>query len=138
MQVAKLDTKNKWGKPILKEGSLWFKRLKKETEKISSHIRFKRIKHGFYRIYWDQAYLHEVFKEMPIKGYDLIDVDPRLESKKYYEEYEDNAELTRNIKNYIEGYYDSKKTIQTRCYMMRNNWEFNDNARKAYRQMRVY
>jgi len=132
-------SRNKYGCPVrVNEGSLWFRRLMKDVRKISKHIRVKRIKLGFYRIYWQQAYLHEVYKEMPNKGYDIFDYDPRLESQSYYEKYEDNVELTRKIKNFVEGYYDSKKTLQIRSYMMRNNKEFNDNAKKAYKQMRIY
>jgi len=121
----------------INEGSHWFRRLVSDCKKISSHIRFTKVKLGFYRIYWDDAYLHEVYKEMPHHGYDLDDLDPRFESQKYWEEYEDNAELTRNIKNYVEGYIDSLNTIKTRVYMMRNNKEFNENAHKAYKQICV-
>ena len=69
------------------EGSRWFKRFLKDVKKISSHIRVKRIKLGFYRLYYDDAYLHEVYKEMPQYGYDIDDLDPRFESQKYWEEF---------------------------------------------------
>ena len=120
------------------EGSLWFRRLFRECKKISPHIRFKRIKYGFYRLYWRQAYLHEVYKEMPMIGYTHEIDDPRLESQKYFEEYEDGGEIVRKIKNFVEGYYDSIKRIRTRVYMMQNNREFYTAARNAYKQMRVY
>lgn len=70
-------------------------------------------------------------------GYDLDDLDPRFENQKYYEEYEDNAELTRNIKNFVEGYYDSLDTIRTRNYMMKTSPEYNERATNAYKQMVV-
>lgn len=119
------------------EGSKWFRRLKKECEKISQYIRIKRIKYGFYRIYWRNIYVHEVYKEMPEKGYDIDIIDPRLENRSYFEEFEDRAELTRKVKNYVEGYWDSLDTIRTRVWMLRHDKEFNHNSEIAYRQMVV-
>lgn len=74
---------------------------------------------------------------MPEHGYDWHELDPRLEDQKYYEEYEDNTELTRKIKNFIEGYWEAVDRIRTRVYMVRNDKEFNENAGNAYKQMRV-
>lgn len=122
-------------KPV--DGSRWFRRFCKECQGISRFIRIKRIKLGFYRIYWKQAYLHEVYKEMPEHGYDIDDLDPRFENKKYFEEFEDNAELTRKIKNFVEGYWESINVIKTRVYMMRHNKEFNERATNAYKQMYI-
>lgn len=119
------------------EGSIWFKRFYKECKKISNHIKFKRIKYGFYRIYWqgggNSAYLYEVYKEMPSKGYDIEDLNMKLEDKKYYEEREDNVELIRRIKNFVEGYYDSMPKIKRRIYMFKNNKEFRDTAINGYK-----
>lgn len=136
MTNLNLKGKNTVRSPI-KEGSYWFKRLKKECESISPYIRFKRIKFGFWRIYWRQAYIHEVYKDMPAKGYDLELVDPRLEGRRYYEEFEDRVEYTRMIKNYVEGYYDSIKKIRVRVQSMQNDKEAYKNARLAYKQMRI-
>lgn len=123
---------------VLTEGSRWFRRFVKDCKDISSHIRIVKIKYGFYRIYWKEAYLHEVYKEMPMKGYDIEDDDVRMqESQKYYEEFEDGGEVTRKIKNYVEGYWDSLDTIRTRVYMMKNNDEFRQRAFDAYKQMVV-
>lgn len=122
---------------IYLEGSRWFRRLQKDCLKISSHIRFVRVKLGFYRVYWDDAYIHEVYKEMPEFGYDIDDLDPRFENQKYWEEYEDNADLTRKIKNYVEGYYDSLDRIKTRVYLLKNDAEFNKSSRGAYKQMYI-
>ncbi len=119
------------------EGSRWFRRLMREIPKLSSDLRVVRIKMGFYRIYYRQAYIHEVYKEMPEHGYDFEEYDPRLENKSYFEEYEDNAELIRTIKNYKEGYWDSLDTIRTRVYLMRNNAEYNKKAHNAYKQFVV-
>lgn len=117
--------------------SSYFKRLRRECEKISPYIRFVRIKMGFYRIYFKHAYIHEVYEDMPLIGFDIEDIDPRLSDKKYYEEYEDNIELTRKIKNYVEGYIDSKDRILKRIYMIRNNQEFAERAENAYKQITI-
>ena len=119
------------------EGSLWFRRLRRECKAISPHIRFKRVKLGFYRIYWKTAYIHEVYKEMPHRGYDIEDEDPRFESQKFSESKEDQGEITRKIKNYVEGYTDSIERIRTRVYLMRHNDDFNEQSTKAYKQYHV-
>lgn len=117
--------------------SRWFKRLAKEVKRVSPHLRMKKCKLGFYRIYWQNAYLHEVFEEMPVLGYDFEDYDPRLESQQYFESLEDHYELVRKLKNYKEGYYDSRDRLWKRIYLMRNNQEFNERARRAYSQHTV-
>jgi hypothetical protein len=89
---------------------------------------------GFFRIYWKDAYLHEVYKEMPPKGYDIEQEDPRLESREYYQEYEDEVSVVRTVKNFVEGYVDSIDHIKTRVYLLRNNEEFADKAHNAYKQ----
>lgn len=119
------------------EGSYWFRRFKKKCHEMSPHLRFKKIRMGFYRIYWQEAYLHEVYKDMPEKGYNLEDLDPRLEDKDYYEEYEDQIKMTREVKNYVEGYWDSLDKIRTRLFMIRHDKEFNEKAKGAYEQMIV-
>ena len=116
------------------EGSRWFRRLVKDINKIDKYLRLKRIKFGFYRIYWKNVYIHEIYKECPLYGYDFEVEDPAFESQKYYEEYEDNAEYIRNIKNFKEGYWDSLNKIRTRVWMLRHDKEFNENATKAYQQ----
>jgi hypothetical protein len=118
-------------------GSRWFRRFYRFCKKLDPHLRFKRIRLGYYRIYWKDKYLYEVYKEMPEHGYDWDELDPRLEDQKYYEEYEDNTELTRKIKNFVEGYWEAVDRIRTRVYMVKNDKEFNENAGKAYQQMRV-
>ena len=123
---------------VINEGSCWFKRLYKECKQISPHIRFKRIRMGFYRIYFKQAYVHEVYKEMPLKGYDFIDDDPRFESQKYAEEYEQDGELQRKVKNYVEGYYDSMKAIKVRVNSFMNDPEAYKTMRQAYKQIKIY
>lgn len=119
------------------EGSRWFRRFHKDCKKMSRHIRIKRIKLGFYRVYWKQAYLYEVYKEMPEHGYDMDSLDPRFESQKYFEEYEDNADLTRKIKNFVEGYWEAIDAMRTRVYLMRHNKEFNERSTNAYKQMYI-
>lgn len=100
-------------------------------------MRFKRLKYGFWRIYYKNAYIHECYEEMPMIGHDIEEIDQRFENQKYYEEFEDNAQLTRKIKNYVEGYYDSIQTLRRRIYMIRNNKEFFETASKAYKMIRV-
>ena len=119
------------------EGSRWFRRLVKDVAKIDRHIRVRRIKFGFYRIFWKQVYVHEIFKECPQIGYYLEEDDHRLESQKYFEEYEDNAELIRKVKNYKEGYWDAIDRIKTRVYMMKHNKEFYDSAAKRFQTFTV-
>lgn len=116
------------------EGSLWFRRLLKDLKKISRHIRVKRIRNGFFRIYWKDAYIYEVYKEMPARGYGIETVDPRFESKKFWEEKEDRADLTRQLKNFVEGYYDALDHIKTSVYQMRHNKEHYELTRKGYSQ----
>ena len=113
-------------------GSLWFRRLCKDLKSISPHIRIKQIGHGFYRIYWQRAYISEVYREMPQIGYDCTDKDFNFITKKYAEEYEDRSELIRKTKNFVEGYWDSLDRIKTRVYMMRHNSEYNKMATKRY------
>ena len=119
------------------EGSRWFRRIQEDCAKISKHIRFKKIKNGFFRVYFKNAYLHECYKEMPMLGYDIYDLNPRMESKKYYQEYEDYDELPRKLKNYVEGYYDAIDRIRKRIFLSRTQKEFHDNATKAYKQFRI-
>lgn len=121
----------------MEEGSIWFRRFYNDCKRICPQLRFVRVKLGFYRIYFKNTYIHEVYKEMPEMGYDWDELDPRLESQKYFEEFEDNTELTRKIKNYVEGYWESLDRIRTRVYMMRNDKEFNEKATNAYKQMVV-
>lgn len=122
-------------------GSLWFRRYCKELKKISPHLKLVPITYGYYRVYFvnggEGAYIHEAWKWMPRKGYEIEGKDIELNSQKYFEEYEDQLEMNRLVKNFVEGYYDALETTKTRIYMLRNNKEFRDNATKAYRQFVV-
>ncbi len=123
------------------DGGVWFRKFKKDCEALSPHIKFIRIKFGFYRIYWvggaEPAYMHECYKWMPRKGYDIEQEDPRFESHRYYEENEDRAELTMKVKNFVEGYVDSMDTMRKRVRMFRNDKEFREQAIRAYSQFVV-
>lgn len=119
------------------EGTIWFRRFKKELNKMSCHLRLIRIKHGFYRIYWNQGYLGEVFKEMPQIGYNHNENDRRFEEKSFYETKEDRAELTRKIKNFVEGYWETLDRIRTRVYMMKHDKEFFENSIQGYKQVKI-
>jgi hypothetical protein len=82
--------------------------------------------------------MHEVYAEMPMKGYDWVEDDVRMqESQKYYEEFEDGGEITRKDKNFMEGFYDSLDTIRTRVYMFKNDSEYYETAKNAYKTMVV-
>lgn len=122
-------------------GSIWFKRFKREAEGLSSHIRFKLIKYGFFRIFWIgdgvSAYLGECSKDMSEIGYEMEEKNFQLESKKYFEELEDNAEYIQKIKNFKEGYRDSITRLRTKIYMLKNNQEFRKEAQDAYRTIIV-
>ncbi len=119
------------------EGSYWFKRFLNDLMSLSNSFQVKKLKHGFYRIYWRNCYVYEVYKEMPEYGFDYDDLDPRFDDKKFYEEFEDQVEITRKVKNFVEGYWEALDTIKTRLYMMRHDKEYYDNALKAYQTMVV-
>lgn len=123
------------------QGTIWFRRFKREAERMSPHIRFKRIKFGFYRIFWVgdgvSAYLMECSKDMPEVGYDIEEKNYQLESKTYYEEYEDNAELIQKIKNFREGYWESKDRLETNIYLMKNNTDHRKEQQSAYQEFVV-
>ena len=70
-------------------GSFWFRRILKDFKRISSHIHVKRIKYGFFRIYYERAYIGECYKEMPQFGHDIYEKNIHFENKKYYEKLED-------------------------------------------------
>mgnify|MGYP001572943540 CR=1 FL=1 len=125
----------------IEKGTRWYQRLRREVEAMSPHIRFRRIKFGFYRIYWvgdgESAYIGECSKDMPQFGYDLEERNYQLESQKYFEEYEDNAELIQKIKNFREGYWGSIYRLRTNIYLLKNNAEHRKEAQAAYSQFVV-
>ncbi len=112
--------------------SVWFKRLEKDLHRISPQLRMVKLPYGFYRIYFKGAYVHEVYEEMPAVGYTYEDYDVRAGSLKYMQEYEDTMELTRKVKNYVEGYYDSILRIQKRLYQFKHNLDHYKSAKNAY------
>ena len=132
-----MENKNK----TIEKGTRWYQRFRREAEAMSPHVRFRRIKFGFYRIFWigdgASAYIGECSKFMPEIGYDIEEKNYQLESKKYFEEFEDNTELIQKIKNFREGYWDSKNRLLTCIYLLKNNQEFRTEAQKAYSEMVV-
>ena len=108
---------------------------------MSPHFKFVRLKYGFYRIYWtgggEPAYVHEVYKWMPMNGYTIDEKNPRFESHRYYQQYEDRDEVVMKVKNFVEGYTDSKETLLKRYRMFRNDKEYYKTATQAYRATRV-
>jgi hypothetical protein len=75
---------------------------------------------------------------MPAKGYDIFERDDEFESFKYFEEHEDAAEQTLNIKNFVEGYWDSLHTIRKRVYLFKNHDEYNKEQELLSRQVVVH
>ena len=126
---------------INEKGTRWFRRFRKEAEALSPHVRFKRIKFGFYRIFWVgdgiSAYIGECSKDMPEVGYDIEEKNFQMEDRKYFEEYEEHAELIQKIKNFREGYRESIDRFKTNVYLMKNNKEHREEQQKAYQQMYV-
>ena len=118
-----------------KEGSVWFRRLVKELRRASKHFRIVPIRHGFYRVYWKDAYVHELYKELPPKGYSIYTENPYAESLALIQDYEQDGEIQRKIKNFVEGYYDAKKAIMLRMYQFRNNDEHYQIAKDMYKQV---
>jgi len=116
-------------------GSKWFKRLCKELRHTSKHFRIVRIRMGFYRIYWKDAYVHEVYKEMPYKGYSWYTDSPYKESLKLMQEYEQDGELQRKVKNFVEGYTEASRAIKLRMYQFKNNDEHYQTAKDMYKHV---
>lgn len=69
---------------------------------------------------------------MPQVGYDCIDKDFNFLEKKYVESREDPSELTRKIKNFVEGYWEALETIRVRVYLMRHDAQYNKLATQRY------
>lgn len=119
------------------EGSYYFRRIVRDAKQISSYIRFKRIKYGFYRIYYKSAYIGECSKDMPAFGYDIEEKNWNLEDAKYYDEFHDSIDQTNKLKNFREGYFETLDKLRTRVFMFRHNKEFYKQAIQGYKQVRV-
>lgn len=108
---------------------------------MSPHLVLRPINYGYYRVYFinggESAYIHEVWKWMPHRGYDIEGKDSELISQKYYEEFEDQLKMNRLVKNFVEGYTDCIERTRTRLYMLKNDKSFREEATKAYRQVVV-
>lgn len=124
--------------PYINEGSVWFKRLMKDLWKISKHIKVRRIRCGFYRIYFKEAYVHEVYKELPYKGHVWYTDPPYKDSLKLTLEWEQDGEIQRKIKNYVEGYNEALKAIKIRVYQFKNNEEHYRTAKDMYKHVVIH
>jgi len=107
----------------------------KELYKESAYFRVVRIRAGFFRIYWKDAYVHEMYKEMPYIGYVWYTDSPYKESFKLVQEYEQEGEIQRKIKNFVEGYAEAAKAIKLRTYQFKNSKEHYDLAKDMYKQV---
>lgn len=117
------------------EGSYWFRRLVRELNEMSKHFKVIRIRAGFYRIYWKDAYVHEVYKDMPERGYTWYTESPYRESLKLVQQWEQDGEIQRKIKNFVEGYREASKAIKLRVYQFKNNDEHYRIAKDMYKQV---
>jgi hypothetical protein len=117
------------------EGSIWFRRLMKDLRKMSKHIKVRRIRHGFFRIYFKEAYVHEVYKELPYKGYVWYTESPYKDSLKLSLAWEQDGEIQRKVKNYVEGYSEALKAIKLRVYQFKNNEEHYRLAKDMYKHV---
>jgi len=120
------------------EGSIWFRRLVKDLHGMSKHFKIRRIRMGFYRIYWKDAYVHEVYKEMPARGYEWYTDSPYKDSLKLMQEWEQDGELQRKVKNFVEGYYEAIKAIRLRVYQFKNNDEHYRIAKDMYKHVVIH
>jgi hypothetical protein len=116
-----------------KRGSKWFRRLCRELKQRSKHYRIVPIRHGFYRVYWKDAYVHEMYKEMPYRGYQWYTDSPYKDSLKLMEQMEEDGEIQRKIKNFVEGYTEASKAIQLREFQFKNNPEHYQVAKDMYK-----
>ncbi len=119
------------------EGSYWFKRIQEDLRSLSSQLYLVPIAHGFFRIYFKQAYVGELYKEMPEYGYDITDEDMSLDDKTYYINKMEDGEVQRKIKNFVEGYVQVLDQVQTRYYMLRHNSEFYKEATSGYKKLNI-
>jgi hypothetical protein len=112
--------------------SYWFNRLERDIAEVSPQLRLIPAGHGLWRVYYNSCYVHEINENLTANGYDIEEYNERLESRGYYEEYEDQIEVIRTVKNYAEGYWDALEHVKHRLYLLRNNDEFYEQSRKAY------
>lgn len=119
--------------PFQNEGSYWFRRLVRDLYKTSKYFKVRRIRHGFFRIYWKDAYVHEMYKEMPYRGYTWYTESPYKESYKLMQEYEQDGDIQRKVKNFVEGYAEASKAIKIRLYQFKNNDEHYRLAKDMYK-----
>lgn len=119
--------------PFQNEGSPWFRRLMKELHQSSKYFRVRRIRNGFFRIYWKDAYVHEVYKEMPKRGYSWYTDSPYKDSLKLMQQWELDGDIQRKVKNFVEGYDEASKAIKLRVYQFKNNDEHYRIAKDMYK-----
>ena len=107
----------------------------RDLNKKSKHFKVRKIRHGFFRIYWKDAYVHEVYKEMPMRGYTWYTESPYKDSLKLVQEWEQDGEIQRKVKNFVEGYWEALKAIELRVFQFKNNREHYDLAKDMYKNV---
>lgn len=124
--------------PFADEGSIWFKRLMRELYKTSKHFKVRKIRSGFFRIYWKEAYVHEVYKEMPYRGYVWYTDSPYKDSLRLIQEWEQDGEIQRKVKNFVEGYVEASRAIKLRVYQFKHNDEHYRTAKDMYKHVVIH
>lgn len=72
---------------------------------------------------------------MPYRGYNIETDSPYKESFKLMQEYEQDGEIQRKVKNFVEGYVEAKKAILLREYQFKNNDEHYRTAKDMYKKV---
>lgn len=132
-----LEEEDSKGIPYQNEGSPWFRRFVRDLYRMSKHFSVRRIRCGFFRIYWKHAYVHEVYKEMPYRGYTWYTESPYKDSLKLMQEWEQDGEIQRKVKNFVEGYSEASKAVKLRIYQFKNDDEHYRTAKDMYKQVVV-
>jgi len=76
-----------------------------------------------------------MYKEMPHRGYVWYTESPYRESLKLMQENEQDGEIQRKIKNFVEGYTEASKAIMIRVYQFKNDKEHYKLAKEMYQQV---
>ena len=74
---------------------------------------------------------------MPYKGYSWYTDNIYKDSQKLMQEYEQDGEIQRKVKNFVEGYAEASKAIKLRMYQFKNNDEYYQTAKDMYKQVVV-
>lgn len=82
--------------------------------------------------------MHEIYKEMPYRGYSWYTDSPYKDSLKLMQEWEQDGELQRKVKNFVEGYVEASKAIKLRVCQFRNDPEHYKIAKDMYKHVVIH